>query len=789
MEVILTLLALGLVVGVPLTLFVFVGKFRQMEWRLQCLEEELARLRAQSTVKPTTGLTATPSSPIPESIGRTAVQPPAPVSPPPPEPRQAAAPPPPTYVPRSLREPEPPSRTKQEWEALVGGKLLNRIGALALIIGVGFFLKYAFDNNWISESVRVLMGVVLGAGLLVLGGLSHKKGLTVFSQGILGAGIAILYLSVYASFNFYHLVSQPVAFGMMAVVTAVAFWQGLRYDSLAIALLGWAGGFLTPFLLDTDHPNAVGLLSYLTALNIGVLAIVALKRNWTLLHGMSLVATFLIYFTWHDQYGESLSWPITVLFLSLWLVAFLASELMAQVKQVKQIDLLRGASAVNLIFFALAIHLQADLRVLDTECGIISLVVAALYLGIHFVMTSRQLSSEQFRVQYAISAVAMLALATLDFLDDYWMVIAWSIEALIVFWWGAQRQMRQVWIAGLCFISATAIALLLQDNTMRWEDALQFKLIFHERALAMVIYALCLAIGSLIASKLLRSDTDKAVAPALTIGWTAIIFLMLTVETTDYFRRQIMLTTGQESITPEYLRALVLESVWAIYSLPLVWSGAQRRNQPLVLVGVMSLALAVMTALMLGFDYKPIAHFHLFFNARCVTLVLIVASLVIAARLLGHYRPTVDYLKRVSAGFYLAALAVLLFLFTAETWNEFDRLQYAVQTSTTDFDQLGRLVDLQQLTLSGVWLAFSIILMVLGIWKRARLLRLVAIALFGITILKIFIYDLSFLETLYRIFSFIGLGVILLAVSYLYQRYKGIILEETKPEPLESQGN
>lgn len=789
MEVILTLLALGLVVGVPLTLFVFVGKFRQMEWRLRCLEEELARLRAHLIVKPSSGLTATPSSATPESVSRSTVEAPTPVSPPPPAPRQAAAPLPPTYVPRSLREPEPPSRTKQEWEALVGGKLLNRIGALALIIGVGFFLKYAFDNNWISESVRVLMGGVLGAGLLVLGSISHKKGLAVFSQGILGAGIAILYLSVYASFNFYHLVSQPVAFGMMAAVTAVAFWQGIRYDSLAIALLGWAGGFLTPFLLQSDHPNAVGLLSYLTALNIGVLAIVAFKRSWTLLHGMSLVATYLIYFTWHDQYGESLSWPITVLFLSLWLVAFLASELLAQVKQVKQIDLLRGASAANLIFYALSIHIQADLRVLDTECGIISLAVAALYLGIHFVTTNRQLSNEQFRVQYAISAVAMLALATLDFLDDYWMVIAWSIEALVVFWWGAQKQMRQVWVAGLCFLFVSAIALLLQDNTMRWEDALQFKLIFHERALAMVMYALCLAAGAWVASKRLTAESDKVVAPALTVGWTAVIFLLLTVETTDYFRRQIMLTTGKESITPEYLRSLVLASIWAIYSLPLVWFGAQRRNQPLVVVGVVSIALAVMTALMLGFEYDPIAHFHLFLNARCVTFVIVVASLFMAARLLSGWIPHADQMRKLSAGLSLAALAVLLFLFTAEAWNEFDRLKESARSSGADWQQINRLVDLQQLTLSGVWLVFSIILMVLGIWKRVRLLRVVAFVLFGITILKIFIYDLSFLETLYRIFSFIGLGVILLAVSYLYQRYKGIILEGSKPDMADRGGN
>ena len=98
------------------------------------------------------------------------------------------------------------SRSREEWESFIGGKLLNRIGALALIIGLGFFLKYAFDNNWISETVRVLIGASVGFISLGLAYRTHQKGFQIFSQGLIGAGISILYLSVYASFNFYALV-------------------------------------------------------------------------------------------------------------------------------------------------------------------------------------------------------------------------------------------------------------------------------------------------------------------------------------------------------------------------------------------------------------------------------------------------------------------------------------------------------------------------------------------------------------------------------------------------------
>ena len=118
--------------------------------------------------------------------------------------------PPPARVPSAPAAPAPPprkpSRSREEWEALIGGKLLNRIGALALILAVGFFLKYAFDKDWITEIARVGIGALAGLVCLVLAERTTRRGFQVFAQGLVGAGIAILYVTVYASFNFYALV-------------------------------------------------------------------------------------------------------------------------------------------------------------------------------------------------------------------------------------------------------------------------------------------------------------------------------------------------------------------------------------------------------------------------------------------------------------------------------------------------------------------------------------------------------------------------------------------------------
>ncbi|NUM75746.1 DUF2339 domain-containing protein, partial [candidate division KSB1 bacterium] len=140
--------------------FVFIRKVNELSRKVDYLQSEL--LRRQQMVTPPAGVAGVTHAPESPAASPAITSEPKPIFP-----QAPAAPTPPP--PKPLSPPPPPkhSRTRAEWEALVGGKLLNRIGAFALILGVGFFLKYAFDNNWLSETMRVLIGAAIGAGLLV----------------------------------------------------------------------------------------------------------------------------------------------------------------------------------------------------------------------------------------------------------------------------------------------------------------------------------------------------------------------------------------------------------------------------------------------------------------------------------------------------------------------------------------------------------------------------------------------------------------------------------------------
>jgi len=139
---------------------------------------------------------------------------------------------------------------KRDLESVIGGSWFLWAGILAIVLAASFFLKLAFDNEWIGPRVQVSIGALGGLALLGVAEYLRARGLRAYAFVLSGGGILILYLSIYASYNFYPLLDQPVAFLLMAAVTTVAVLLSVRLDALAVAILGLVGGFLTPVLIS-----------------------------------------------------------------------------------------------------------------------------------------------------------------------------------------------------------------------------------------------------------------------------------------------------------------------------------------------------------------------------------------------------------------------------------------------------------------------------------------------------------------------------------------------------------
>jgi uncharacterized membrane protein len=264
--------------------------------------------------------------------------------------------------------------------------------------------------------------------------------------------------------------------------------------------------------------------------------------------------------------------------------------------------------------------------------------------------------------------------------------------------------------------------------------------------------------------------------------------MLLTIEVNDWFREQMLNATAEMAAGLKFDRFMTWAAMWALYSLPLVWAGMRHKILSLIFTGFGSLGWAIITITIQGLTYNPIAEFTFAVNSRAAVFVLVIAGTVVHALWLNEIRQSYPWVNEVLGILQVAVVLLLLDFFTSETRDIFQRAIFFAKQEMGGAEtaaEISRLQNLQQLALSGVWLFYSVLLMGTGIWRRVQGLRIIAIALFGITILKIFIYDLSFLERLYRIFSFIGLGVILLLVSYLYQRYKEVIFDSAKSSKIE----
>ena len=749
--------------------------------RLQRIEEELAGLRGRFAV-PKNVVLAEPSPPGTIAAAR----PLAPsVAAEPPARRESVTPSPAPAVITTARidvPKPPPSRTREEWEALIGGKLLNRIGALALIIGMGFFLKYAFDNNWITETMRVLIGLAIGAGLLVMAAWAHRKGFEVFSQGLVGAGLSVLYLSVFASFNFYHLVPQVFAFLMMSVVTILAFLQAFRYDSFAVSVLGLLGGFLTPFLLSTGSANEVGLLTYIALLDAGLLAVVLMKDKWAVLEPIALCATYLVYVLWYKEYYVSEALLTTVYFLIVFWGLFHCLTLYRDLRSVKSFSDLRGASsAANVLLFYVSLYSLIEPEH-HSVMGLVTACLALVCFGSAMLVLRRSTDSSRAVFRQVLAAIVLLVLATAIEFTGFRTVQWWSVEALALVYCGVRWNTRFVWVSASVLFAFALVKILFIPESFGASPVIDFGLLLNQRSATLTLFSASMAVGAF----LLKGEDEpqrKLISRILDYVWPVVIFAMLTAETVGYFKLQMNTAPVEMMDGLEFRQLMTLPVIWMIYSLILSWSGLRWNMIPWNHVGLGVALVAVCLAALRGITYEPIQQFSLVANFRFVSMAVIIGGAFVHAQWIRNK----TYLGSWNAdilGVVGVIIVILIFdLITGETKDIFQRAKYLCEHGGpgTGSPEWTRLSNLQQLALSAVWLLYSIGLMVVGIWRRQRGIRIASFVLFGFTILKIFIYDLSFLDTLYRIFSFIGLGVILLAVSYVYQRYKDVIFGMKEP--------
>ena len=226
----------------------------------------------------------------------------------------------PVELPASLNPKVATTGDDRSLESRIGSQWFNRIGILAVLIGMAWFLKLAIDNHWIGPAGRVIIGLIAGAALIGWSERFRSRGFAAFSYSLKALGSGILYLSLWAAYGLFALISSSTAFGAMIVVTAFNGYMCWVQNSELLALYAIVGGFSTPLLLSNGENHEVTLFSYLLLLNVAVLVLVVL-RPWSRLLFGAFMGTLLFFLGWSIRFYSDAQFGQTAFFLSVFFLS------------------------------------------------------------------------------------------------------------------------------------------------------------------------------------------------------------------------------------------------------------------------------------------------------------------------------------------------------------------------------------------------------------------------------------------------------------------------------------
>src|SRR3984957_13679839 len=487
---------------------------------------------------------------------------------------------PPLRVPAILRV-EPDS----DLESRIGSHWLNRIGILAVLIGLSYFLKFAFDNNWIGPTGRVTIGLLAGIAIVIWSEQFRAKGYKAFSYSLKAVGVGAMYLSLWAAFQVYSLVPSGVAFVMMLVVTAATAAMALKQDAQILAAFALAGGFSTPLLLSTGQNREVALFSYVAILDLATLTLVTFKP-WRRLLVMSYAGTLLLYIGWYSSFYNRSQLNLTLFFATLFFAIFAIAPLITMQPE-GEMPLLAAIPPALAFVNASVYFLQAYAMIEEVDkryMAWFALALAGVYICLSRLVHARGLiqgANEKLHFLHLAVAIGFITVAVPIRLDAHWITIGWFVEAGILLWVANRIKSDFLNVFALGALILGVARLLLIDNFYTTQ------LLFNLR---MATYAVAVAVLGAVAGYAAKREDESArtVAAIAVVALNALALIALTLEAADYYSRQMIVYRPTfNGRTPAYatdLRRIEIErdftysALWMAYGAMLMIVGFLRRS-------------------------------------------------------------------------------------------------------------------------------------------------------------------------------------------------------------------
>lgn len=755
----------------------------------------------------------------------------APTPPPPPPPAPIVTD---EYIEEAPKEELKPKNKGEEMdlEERIGGKLFAKIGIAVLIIGVSFFLKYAFDQNWITPTMRVIMGLAAGLILLAIGEKTIRK-YSNYGQIISGGGIALLYLSVFSAFNFYHLIMDLTAFVFMALVTLVGIMLSVRYNALSLMMVSTIGGFATPFLINSGENYQIPLFIYIILLDLAIL-IVSFFKNWRALSIVGMTGTLIVFSSWFDNFYTEEQLFSTMLFLTVFFLIYSVSSFIYNVVNkekstgAEQIMTLLSA----FIYFAVSYNLLKPGY--EGALGFFALLLAIYYFIWAYAVKAATPEDDRLYNFLAFLSIGFITLAVPLQFDKFVITIVWIIEGVLISLVGSRMKGSDgivIKAFGLAvFMMAIIRALAIDQIEYTNKSALLLNRVFLSSAFAVIgsyLIAFLYKFASYEEKDPQALEVNKKVIAIFIFAASFLTVFSVSRDISHYFNNKIgaeyvrvsqvnsqtsdrygnfqeYKISVDQNIIKSYRETsqLSISLFFLIYGIVILIIGVFIKYRLLIAGGAVLnilIAFSLLSALWEMDTY-----------ARSVIAGCAIVTAYITAGLLKIYKDSTGGEDKFIKPAVVFTVFIVIANFLSILWisreivvyynkkietvnaqiqekcdtgfiNKFNSVkQYDSTACQAVREQIKKLENKASTSVSIYWLIYSIILVGIGFAMRYKWVRIGGILLLMVAILKLFFYDLWSLGQLYRIIASLSLGVVLLGISFAYQKYKHVFKEIIK---------
>ena len=656
------------------------------------------------------------------------------------------------HVPEPVKQ-KRPEKSEISMEQKIGTQWVLIAGIITVMVGVGFFLKYAYDNFGLTPLVRVIIVAVAGLGCLITGEVTRRRSYEIVAKGVTALGFALLYASVFAAYQMYDLIGMLPAFICAVGITVAAMLYAAVLDEILIAFISLLGGFGAAGLVVNTVINPSRLFIYIVMFSVGAMA-VGTYRKWRPINFLTFIGSYIIYGMWyHYSYDPFELMPAAVFWLSVFFAFYLVMPVIYEIVRKTNTKI----EDVLLVFFNSAAAFCIFLIIYeDAPKSRIGLVCVCFAIA-NFIMTSvvifRNREDDNLKIVFTALTIFFVTLAIPLYLGANWLTIVWIMEGLMLA------------VIGLCYRSkfvqvVSAIPFLLSIGNLTTFLPMHigdFQPVLNSMfgmwmlmSTALLIYHLMFRLSGRL------NEKNRPIVSELTYVLFGAVFFFTVIS--EWFYYADWNFAGTESIRLHFAFGMIVISIviMLMFAVKPVSPGGNLSG-----VVTLSAAIAASVCSILALSFYP-HDFWLFANINFAFAFLAVLGLLAIGWLINitsGYYDSQSMILQIPPVFVVWSVLLLLVQITMHIWYYFDEMVIAGYV-------------IAHMWISIAWAIYGSILIIIGFAAGWKSLRYIALGLFAVMLIKVFIVDTKNIGSLYRIAAFLATGATLVAMSYLYQHLK-----------------